>query len=270
MAIVPDFSGGAPEGMAPEAPETRAPESPSSEAAPDSPSNTPDLLELDKHERFKLDGKEWTRKDLTASIMRQSDYTRKTQEIAEERKYYDNLNHDLAAIRENPALEAKFREIYPEKFHQFLDYVRAAQPAGKQEPKPEAQLDPKIASRIDQLEKLVTEDKVTALEAKLEVQDQKFSSKYPMADIEAVYARAQAEHSKGNKLSEAKWEELWKADHERHQKRYEAHYKKQVETQKAAIRKSKDMGPGGGTPGQAPKKTMLKNVAEEYLASNSG
>ncbi len=272
MAIQPDFSNDAPET---ESPASTAPEGGAPDAAEDSPSpeatakpsNTPEIPEIDKFERFKLGGQEWTKKDLTESILRHSDYTRKTQELAQERKFYDNLAADLEQVRTNPTLADQFRKIYPEKFHRYLGYVSPKQEGNQPETSKEQTLDPKIASRIEQLEKLVTEDKVQALESRLEAQDQKFAAKYQMADIEAVYARAQAEHSKGTKLTEEKWEELWKADHDRHQKRYEAHYKKQVETQKAATRGARDMGAGGGTPGQAPKRTALKNVADEYIAS---
>lgn len=233
----------------------------------------PSLPEIDKYEKFKWEGKEWTAKDLKNSVLMQQDYSRKTQELAQERKFYDNLRFDLENVRKNPALEAKFREIYPEKFHNYLEWIRqTAQTPGnpQQAETKQPQLDPQLISRIDQIEKMVTEDKVVALEAKLEAQDKAMSSKYPMADIEAVYARAQAELNKGNKLTEETWDQIWKGDHDKHQKRYESHYKKQVETQKAAIKQGKDIASGGGIPGQAPKKTRLKDVADEYLKGLTG
>lgn len=236
-------------------------------------SGTPsDITDLQKLEKFKFEGQEMTYKELQAAYMRQQDYTRKTQELSQDRNYYDNLNFDLAKVRSNPELATKFKEIYPEKFHSFLDTVlqkQSQEQAGKT-PQVQTELDPKLVSRIDQIEKMVTEDKVTAIEAKLEAQDQRMSGKFPMADIEAVYARAQAAHAKGTKLTDEAWEKIWKDDHDKHVKRYEAHYKGQFEKQKDASSKAKDIGPGGGIPGQAPQRVALKDVADQVIRSQSG
>lgn len=254
-------------------PETggEAPHSSESSATPaNSGATASELHDLEKLERFKFDGRETTYKDLKSAYMRNEDYTRKTQELSQERNYYDNLNADLARVRSNPELATKFREIYPEKFHAYLDYVSQKQseaPAAKGADTQPA-LDPKLISRIDQIEKMVTEDKVTAIEAKLEAQDQRMAAKYAMASIKAVYADAQEMHKKGTKLTEEVWERLWRDNHEEHSKRYEAHYKNQVEKQKEANSRSKDTGAGGGIPGQAPQRVALKDVGEHYIKSS--
>src|SRR3990167_2821971 len=137
--IEPDFSvdSAAPEGQS--APETENKGTDTQEA-----NNQGDIPELDKFERVKWEGKDWSLKDLKNSVLMHSDYSRKTQEISEERKFYDNLRYDLDAIRKNPDLESKFKELYPEKFHSYLDYVRTGQKV------PDAQL----VSRLDQIEKM--------------------------------------------------------------------------------------------------------------------
>lgn len=228
----------------------------------------PSLTDLSTLQKFKFEGQEMSYEDLKNSYLRHQDYTRKTQEIAEERKYYNALDADLDAVRKNPALMTKFREIYPEKFHSYLRYLNSSEQSQTQAAKgadTRADLPPEVLSRIDQIENMVKEDKIQAIETKLEAQDRTFSEKYPMADIEAVYAKAQAAHKQGVKLTDEKWEQIWKDDQERHSKRYESHYKKQFEKQKEAQAKSKDTGAGGGTPGGSPQKVKLKDVADQLL-----
>jgi hypothetical protein len=87
----------------------------------------PDILtnsqisELEKLEKIKYNGKVLSGKDLARELkegsLRLSDYTKKTQAIAEERKYYDNLAVDLQKLKANPALVDQFKSIYPQKFH---------------------------------------------------------------------------------------------------------------------------------------------------------
>src|SRR3954464_16064772 len=84
---------------------------------------TPEMVDLESLEKFRYAGREMTPKELQQAVMLQSDYTRKTQQLAEERKYYDNLSADLSAVAQNPQLAAKFKEVYPEKFHDYLAYV---------------------------------------------------------------------------------------------------------------------------------------------------
>jgi hypothetical protein len=92
-----------------------SPSAQQSEAAPESTPQT--VAELDKLEKFKFEGQEYTPQELKNAILRQSDYTRKTQEFSQERRFYDNLQADLRSVRSNPALAAEFRRTYPEKFH---------------------------------------------------------------------------------------------------------------------------------------------------------
>jgi len=106
-----------------------APESaPSSDTSSQVEARNQDLqkiIELDGLEKFKYEGRD-TPKEIEAwekGHMMQSDYARKTQAISEERKYYDNLHVDLAAVRNNPSLKSEFLKIYPEKFHSHLDFL---------------------------------------------------------------------------------------------------------------------------------------------------
>jgi GTP-dependent phosphoenolpyruvate carboxykinase len=63
----------------------------------------PDLTDLDSVDRFRFAGREWTRDELQKSILMQNDYTRKTQEISETRKYYEHLQSDLPKVLRDPS-----------------------------------------------------------------------------------------------------------------------------------------------------------------------
>ena len=236
-------------------------------------SNTPAWPDLDKTEKVLFEGKEVSTKDILERYKKyeetegrykslQSEFTQRNQD----RKFYDNLQFDLDKVRGNSALATQFKQIYPEKFHKYLDYLAKTEQGNPAEAQPQARDDSQLMSRLEQIEKAVHEKDISALEAKLEAQDQKFGSKYPMADIEAVYSRAQVMNGQGEKLDEAGWEKLWKADHERHDSRYKAHYKTQVNNQKEANKASKEIPGGGGIPGKAPVRTKLKDVAESIIS----
>jgi hypothetical protein len=90
----------------------------------ETPEAAPELVDLDTMDKFKFGGREWTPKELEAAYMRQQDYSRKTQEIAQERKYYDNLPYDLDMVKNNPALVNQFKQVYPAKFHSWIDSCR--------------------------------------------------------------------------------------------------------------------------------------------------
>lgn len=228
----------------------------SSESSAGTPEQTkqPEMVDLDSLEKFRYSGQEMTPKELQRMIMAQSDYTRKTQAIAEERKYYDNLEVDLKAVKANPQMIAQFKSVYPEKYHKFLEYVTPAQAAQAAAQVGQGQtMDPAIADRLQRLESEIHERKVANIEAELDSKFKGLSQKYDMADEEAVIARAQALLEKGEKLTDQVWDKVWKSVHDRNKNLAESYYSKKVQQQKTASSKGKDMGAGGGTPGTAPK-----------------
>lgn len=252
---------------------------PSGEQAPEA---APSITELDKLEKFKFEGREWTPSDLKKSVLMHQDYTRKTQEFAQERKYYDNLSADLKQVRVNPALAAEFKRLYPEKFHGYLEHVLGQ--AGNTSAQPDqgstassqskyAQLDPEVVARFERVEANVFNKEVAAIEKELEAQDTEFSSKFPMADVDSCYAKAQSLLDRNKdlpkdqhvELSKEIWERIYKADHEKNQKRYEAVYKDNINKQKQAGLKGKDAGAGGGMPGGSPR--TYKSIKEATSAA---
>ncbi len=123
------------------------------------------IVELDKLEKFKYRGKEWTPKDLEAATLRQSDYTKKTQELAQERRFVENLPYDLMAVSRDPAKASQFKQVYPEKFHQFLeDFLSSNQTNPQSQGVPQApqgnqyqSLDPSIIKEFNSLKGIVHE-----------------------------------------------------------------------------------------------------------------
>ena len=246
------------------APETNTPDSaPETKAASD-------ILELDKIEKFKFEGQEWSPKDLKNAYLRQQDYTQKTQALAEERKYYDNLQTDLATLRSNPALVDQFKSIYPEKFHGYVDMILAKDEQAKEQGQPQTQqnqpsVPPELMDRINRIEQSFFSKEVEAIEATLSSYDSKFSAKYPMANVNDVYAKAQMLNGKGEKLTEETWDKLWKSSNDSDKARFDQFYKSQIKEQKQAAAKAKDVQTGGGIPGQAPQNLKLKDVRNAML-----
>lgn len=221
----------------------------------------PEMVDIDSVDKFRFAGREWTPKDFQGAYMMQSDYTRKTQALAEERRYYDNLSSDLEAVKRNPVLAEQFRTIYPEKFHNYLDYV-----VQRQETKQATQAvntqgaDPALMKEIQELKQDMFDRKVQSIQAELDAKFKGYTDKFPLADEEAVVARAQALLDRGEKMTDQLWERLWKSVHDRNQKLADKYYSNKVNQQKNVNSKTKDVASGGGTPGQAPK--MPRTIKE--------
>ena len=79
--------------------------------------NIPDLEKLAK---FRYKGKTLTLDDLQKMGMMQNDYQKKTQELAKERKYWDNLDSDLGNVRDNPKLANEFKKLSFRAAFRFL------------------------------------------------------------------------------------------------------------------------------------------------------
>ena len=229
-----------------------------------------DLLDLDSVEKFRFADKEWTPKEFRSAYMMQSDYTKKTQEIAQERKFAENLSIDIKAVLSKPELADKFKEIYPEKYHAVLDQLLENVSNSKQQGVPaqqENESNSDFAKRLEQVEKRFHEQEVEAASAQIDATFSKLSEQYPMADEEVVITRAQALIEKGTKVDDRVFNELFKQSHDRNKERLEKHYSKQVGKQKEANAKGKDMASGGGIMGRAPvKPKTLKEAHELVLA----
>lgn len=241
----------------------------SQSSAPLSEKQQQQIADLEKMERFSFKGKEWTPKDLESAILMQSDYTKKTQALAEDRKFYENLPFDLQRVAAQPSLAEEFKKIYPEKYHSYLTAIEQKNTQGAEQEAPsQAQkqsMDPEFVSRFEKLESAWKEQEIKTAEAKIDQVFTKMKSKYEYVDEEQVIARAQHMLSKGEKLDDAAWEKIFKTVNDLEHSKFQAWHKKQVATQQEAHQKGKDIGGGGGIPGQAPKKISSFKEAEQAM-----
>lgn len=240
------------------------------EGTEETPTESQDLVDLSRYSRVKLGDKEWSRDELEKGVMFQSDYTKKTQEIAQERRYVDNLQADLASVAKNPAMVSEFKKIYPAKFHQFLDYVMPKTNGTAQGQTPQSSIqnaDPRIEqvlSRVENWEKTMQEERVSTAKVEVDSIFNKFSQKYPLAapkgDESRVIAQAQSLLEKGETMTEAKWEKIFKDSQMHYETAYKEYYKDINNKQKAAHVRGKDIAAGGGVPGGAP--NLPKNIKD--------
>lgn len=252
-----------------------------------------ELIDLDKVDKWRAQGKEWTREEWNKSYVPTSQYTKKSQEAAESRKSYEqtnkyvsNLAADLEAVKNDRNLVAEFLKVYPREFHSLLDrYLGATQQQQadmRQEVAPRTDL--KLEKRLHELEERLSsqdtsmrEAKVSAIDAQLDSLTTTMRDKYPLADEEIVIARAQVLHEKGAKLvnedgrlNMETWDKIWKSVNDKSQELYKGHYSKQVSDQKQTSLKGKDVASGGGIPGQGPKKRSLKEATADAIAHFEG
>lgn len=242
------------------------------------------LPELEKLERFKYQGKELTAKQLQDMILMRSDYTRKTQEIAKQRKdfetnqkYYENLPYDLKAVSEDPTLVDAFKKTYPKQFHAYLDRFAPAQDSPTQEPKATKAIDnsakEQIADpRLEELYQNYEKQQQETADAKVNGIFDKLVSKYPQADEARVIAQTQhllrlhKEDPEGNpKVDEKVIEKLFKRDEETTLKRYKDWQSNQLKRQREANARGAGVGAGGGIPGQAP--NLPRSIREATKAA---
>lgn len=240
------------------------------------------IAELDKMDKFKLDGQEWTLKDLKAAIMRQKDYTSKTQSLAKdresfesERKFHENLAWDLKSLEKNPELVNEFLKVYPPKFHKYAEQIikgaTQSQPAQvqSQETARSSQPDVQLLSRLSVLEKFYHDQEVAKNEAAIKNTMDDLTKKYPETDKklarETVLARAHELYLRQSKpLESDQWETIFKEVADEVKELSKAEYGELVKKQTEANKAGRDVAAGGGTAGRAPQKFKSFDEISKY------
>lgn len=254
----------------------------------------PQSLDLEKHQgKFRFDGQEMTYQDLKNAYLRQKDYTRKTQALAEERKtweserksfeddkkYYENLQADLDIVRQNPNLASEFIKVYPQKFHAYLQKIvnTQTQSSSAQQAQGTKSFDVAYESRLANLEKFYHEQEVAKNEAEINATIDRLTAKYPNAVPEMVIGRVFEAYSqvlKNNpnaKLTADMWEDTFKSVDQFMSDRLNTMYKSKQQEQIKANKRSSDVSVGGGTVGRAPQKfNRLKDVTEHAVRDLTG
>lgn len=235
---------------------------------------SPELTELDKLERFRFEGRELTPKELKNAMLRQEDYTRKTQEVSEARKYADNFAVDLRKVMSEPELLEQFKRIYPRKYVEMAEEILSrSKPQSQPSTQVQNGLDPKYADKLSRLESKIGEweesqkkTEIEQIQSWLDNQFGSLSKKYPHAVDDTVTMRAQYLSDNGTKITETVLDKLFKQSHEEMKSRMDKLYLNQANKQLEANKKSKDVGSGGGIPSEAPKgfKT-IKDATKAFL-----
>lgn len=250
------------------------------------PAEAQAIADLSKFQKFTLDGKELTLDQLRKERMLQADYSRKTQELAKQRqdteKFESNVWADLEKVKRNPQLAQEFKRLYPAKYHTALRFVQqGGDPA--QATQQQQGLPPELEERfnrydqfIDETSRAKVEAEQQALEANLQTFETNLLKKYPKADVIAAYtfaenAKAKLEQETGQKMSpkdlnEKFMEPFFKAAHENQVKLFNQWQKEMAKQARDTHRVASDTGRGGGTPGGAPSKMRLKDVADHILS----
>jgi hypothetical protein len=226
----------------------------------------PTIYELEKLSKFKYQGQEMTPKDLEAAILRQKDYTQKTQALSKDResftqeqKFYENLYHDLNHVKNNPQLVSEFIKIYPEKFHSYLKQVlgddsKQAQPQEAKDQSQKPQYDVEMMSRMQKLETFYHEQEVAKNTQEINATVDAMSKKYPDALAEMAIGRVYEAHNRGEQITKETWETAFKTVDAQMKDYVKAKYGDLVKKQTEANNKSRDVDSGGGTIGRAPQK----------------
>jgi hypothetical protein len=250
------------------------------------PAEAQAIADLSKFKEVTINGQKMSIEDLQKSIMRQNDYTRKTQELAKQRqeveKYESNIWADLEKVKRDPRLATEFKRLYPAKYHTALRFV---QQGGDPQQAQAAQqgLPPELEERFNRYDQFInetTQEKVQAEQQALEANLQSFETnllkKYPKADPIAAYtfaenAKARFEQENGRPmtakdLNEKFMEPHFKASHDHQVKLFNQWQKEMAKQAQNTNRVASDTGRGGGTPGGAPSKMRLKDVADHILS----
>jgi len=250
---------------------------------PQTKSSNQAILDLAKVEKFVVEGQEMTFDELKRAMLRQQDYTKKTQALAEERKFIDNLDVDLENVRQNPALVAKFKEIYPARFHRYLDYISANQSEKPtSDTKQSVSLPPEVLRKLEEHEEFLKDfqqDKMNAQQEQLsnfwDGLEKGALEKYPLADKVHIYGmlenyiqdnglNAKTILSKRD-VSTQLFEQFAKASHDAQSRRFDEYRKTQLEKTRKVNREAGDIGKGGGTPTTPPQKMRIKDVADQMI-----
>ncbi len=243
---------------------------PSADAAP-APEAAPSLTELDGLSEFTFQGQKFTPDQLHKIFGEHKTFSEQSSEFKKEKEYSDNLQIDLDNVLADPRLADKFKATYPKKYHGVLDrYLQTngqapaqSQPAQSSLPKEFQNEFQSVKERLQMFEQRAFDAEVASANAKIEAIVPKLLEKFPMADDSTVYSRAEQVIQSGQKLTDKTWERLVRENHEQNQKRADRVYGAKMKSQLEKGQRGQDIGSGGATPGQAPKRPRTFDEARE-------
>lgn len=241
--------------------------------APREERQAPSIPDLDKLERFRFNGREMTPKELKSAYMRHVDYTKKTEELSQARKYADNFEADLQIVMRNPERLNDLKAIYPKAYVDMAErYLSSQKQPQVQQPQSETkQVDPEIAhikSELSEWRKAQHEAELEKTQSWLDNQYEGLQKKYPYANEDAVSGRAEYLARNGTEINPKVLDKLFRQSNDELKTRYDKMYQTKAKEQVNMGLKGKDMGAGGGVPGQAPKgHTTIKEATNAWLSN---
>lgn len=288
---LPDNVGAAPESSAPEVKEEISAATSSGEVTEADKSQ--ELVDLDKLERFRFGGQEASFKDifgdkrpktldeLRNSFMMRGDYTRKTQEVAEARKYAENFDADLSRVIGDPQKWLPvMRQMYPESYvktaEAVINRMQGGQAASQQPTAatPKMELPAEFQEALKEVKEWKAQVQEQVNQATLEQLNsvhERLGTKYPFADPEVVDTRVMRAMERGLKIDKANLgdvlEKAYKDHNDTQKARVDAQQKTKVEEQVKAGKSSRDIGAGGSPLGHTPKKyKKLEDIKHDVIA----
>jgi hypothetical protein len=229
------------------------------------------LFDLSKAEKFTFKGKEMTLKDLESQMMMQSDYTKKMQEMSSFRKNAEFAMHweaDMPKLLDDPSLASEFYRAYPKAYHPLIERLversgqSYEQPSESSTPTQQELIEKIVEKRLGPIQSKLDEYETEAAIKQIDGIFSEMKGKFPHADEEFVLARLEALRGQGTQVNAQKIEEVFKHFHERDIKTKEAYHMEQLNKQKQANAKAKDVPSGGGIPGSAPKTHKIRSEAD--------
>lgn len=259
------------------------------------------VADLSKFKKILLDGQELSLDELKKERLRESDYRRKTMELAEERKQHQEsakfdvaYRSDLKVIKSQPWRAAEFYKMYPSEYHDEVKWIEKlykdnpslwadGEPQGQKQatrpdqgPDLEKLVEEQISRRLKPLEEKEARERERTYLAEMDSRETKLMQKYKRANKFEVYAAAEYLSKEGDNgepraLTDTDWEKLFKESHERTVDMIKQAQAEEFNNQKQANAKLKDVQSGGGIPGEAPVvPRSLKEAKEHFLRLNEG
>lgn len=239
--------------------------------APEASAEITKPTDLEGISEFTFGGEKYTPDGLHEILKNYKGYQDQLKEYTEEQKFRENLEVDLDNVLANPNLADRFKQIYPKRFHGILDRMIKSQstqgtPSSTPTAPAQAALPKELFGLMDDVAAMkqhILDTQVEAASAKLDAILPKLWTKYPFANEDQVLARAEA-RQKGQKepIAEVVWERIARESHEAAKKKYDQHNQQELKRQMEKGKQGKDTGPGGSTPGQAPRKA--RNFDQAY------
>ncbi len=240
----------------------------------------PQITEIDGLSKFTFQGAEYTPDQLHKMLGEHKSYAEQVKSFSEDRKFSENLDIDLDNVLKDPSLAQRFKQTYPQKYHAILDkLLRDTGQSAAPVTSAQTALPKEYQDRLNKLERelMGTQDRLKFYDAKTFENETKLADakldailpplfkKFPLANEDQVYTRAEGVLQSGQKLTDKTWERLVRESHEGMTKKSDQFYGTKMKEQIAKGQQGRDTGSGGGSPGNVPTKPRTFDEAREAM-----